>query len=87
MEEINQLKRDGLSILAISNLTGYDRKTIRKYLREPEVRPVYGPRPASASKLAPFDHTCESACSPGFGMRECCLGNCVPATTPAATRS
>ena len=28
MEEINQLKRDGLSILAISNLTGYDRKTI-----------------------------------------------------------
>jgi len=33
VDEINQLKREGLSILAISNLTGYDRKTVRKYLR------------------------------------------------------
>ncbi len=55
MEEIQQLKREGLSILAISNLTGYDRKTIRKYLLAPEVRPVYGPRPAPASKLTPFE--------------------------------
>ncbi|HEY2011858.1 MAG TPA: IS21 family transposase [Bryobacteraceae bacterium] len=55
MEEINQLKREGLSILAISNLTGYDRKTIRKYLLAPETRPTYGPRPAPASKLAPFE--------------------------------
>jgi len=55
VEEINQLKREGLSILAISNLTGYDRKTIRKYLLAPEARPVYGPRPAPASKLAPFE--------------------------------
>lgn len=55
MEEINQLKREGLSILAICNLTGYDRKTIRKYLLAPEARPVYRPRPAPASKLAPFE--------------------------------
>ena len=55
VEEINQLKREGLSILAISNLTGYDRKTIRKYLRGPEARPVYGPRAAPVSKLAPFE--------------------------------
>ncbi len=55
MEDINQLKREGLSILAISNLTGYDRKTIRKYLLEPEARPAYGPRPAPVSKLAPFE--------------------------------
>ena len=55
MEEINQLKREGLSILAISNLTGYDRKTIRKYLLAPEARPVYGPRPAPAGKLAAFE--------------------------------
>jgi len=55
VEEINQLKRDGLSILAISNLTGYDRKTIRKYLLEPIARPVYEPRPAPVSKLAPFE--------------------------------
>lgn len=55
MEEINQLKREGLSILAISKLTGYDRKTIRKYLLEPDARPVYGPRAAAASRLAPFE--------------------------------
>jgi transposase len=55
VEEINQLKRDGLSILAISNLTGYDRKTIRKYLLGPIARPVYPPRPAPARKLAPFE--------------------------------
>ena len=54
MEEIHQLKREGLSIVAISSLTGYDRKTIRKYLNEPVVRPVYGPRTASSSKLEKF---------------------------------
>ncbi|OLE57550.1 MAG: hypothetical protein AUI36_14530 [Cyanobacteria bacterium 13_1_40CM_2_61_4] len=32
MQEIEELKRQGLSIKAISNLTGCDRKTIRKYL-------------------------------------------------------
>jgi transposase len=55
VEEINELKREGLSILAISNLTGYDRKTIRKYLLEPEARPVYGPRQVPVSKLAAFE--------------------------------
>ena len=54
MEEINRLKRDGLSILAISNLTGYDRKTIRKYLVEPSARPEYPPRVKPAGKLEPF---------------------------------
>jgi transposase len=54
VDEINQLKRDGLSILAISNLTGYDRKTIRKYLLKATANPVYGPRAAPDSKLEPF---------------------------------
>lgn len=54
MEKINELKREGLSIQAISELTGYDRKTIRKYLLTPVGRPVYGPRPAPASKLETF---------------------------------
>jgi len=54
VEEINQLKRDGLSILAISNLTGYDRKTTRKYLLEPTAKPEYPPRPKPAGKLEPF---------------------------------
>ncbi len=54
MEEIHRLKREGLSIVAISSLTGYDRKTIRKYLIDPVVRPVYGPRTATSSKLDGF---------------------------------
>ena len=54
VEEINELKREGLSIRAISRLTGYDRKTISKYLLTPTGRPVYGPRPAAVSKLEPF---------------------------------
>jgi transposase len=53
VDEINELKRSGLSIQAISQLTGYDRKTIRKYLLEPAV-PGYRSRPAPASKLEPF---------------------------------
>jgi transposase len=55
VEDINQLKRDGLSMLAISNLTGYDRKTIRKYLLAPTAKPVYPSRPAPVRKLAPFE--------------------------------
>jgi transposase len=54
VEGINELKREGLSIQAISELTGYDRKTIRKYLLTPTGRPVYGPRPSPVSKLEPF---------------------------------
>ena len=54
MEEINQLKREGLSILAISNLTGYNRKTIRKYLLELTAKPEYPLRAKAAGKLEPF---------------------------------
>jgi transposase len=35
-------------------VTGFDRKTIRKYLRAPEGTPVYGPRPKPPSKLDPY---------------------------------
>ena len=54
MQEIEELKRQGLSIRAISRLTGYDRKTIRKHLVHPEVVPEYGPRRAQPSKLDAF---------------------------------
>jgi transposase len=54
VEDITQLKREGLSIQAISQLTGFDRKTIRKYLLKPAARPVYGPRTVPVSKLEPF---------------------------------
>jgi len=65
VDDINQLKREGLSIQAISNLTGFDRKTIRKYLLEPTARPVYGPRPATESKLDPFKPYLEERLSAG----------------------
>ncbi|MGC9200320.1 MAG: IS21 family transposase, partial [Acidobacteriaceae bacterium] len=55
VDEIVELKRQGLSIRAISRMTGYDRKTISRYMVEPGSRPVYGPRAALArSKLDPF---------------------------------
>jgi transposase len=54
VEEINELKREGLSIRAISRLTGYDRKTISRYLLAPAGRPVNGPRSAAVSKLETF---------------------------------
>ena len=54
MSDIEELKRQGLSIRAISRLTGFDRKTVRKYLLQPEGPPVYGPRPAQPGKLDAF---------------------------------
>lgn len=54
VQEIEELKRQGLSIRAISRLTGYDRKTITKYLANPEGAPVYGPRAKPAGKLEAF---------------------------------
>jgi len=54
VQEIEELKRQGLSIQAISRLTGYDRKTIRQYLIRPDGVPMYGPRPPQPGKLDPF---------------------------------
>lgn len=54
MNDLLEMRRQGLSLQAMSTITGFDRKTIRKYLKEPEGRPEYGPRPAAASKLDPF---------------------------------
>ena len=54
VQDIEELKRQGLSVRAISRLTGYDRKTIRKYLIEPDRVPAYGPRAKQPGKLEPF---------------------------------
>ncbi len=51
LQDFTEMKREGLSIRAISRMTGYDRKTIRKYLLEPEAVPQYGPRDKPPSKL------------------------------------
>jgi transposase len=52
-KDLEELERQGLSVRAISLLTGLDRKAIHKYLMRPEV-PVYGPRVAQPSKLGVF---------------------------------
>jgi transposase len=54
VQELKELQRQGMSIQGISKLTGWDRKTIRKYLQQPEALPEYGPRREQASKLDPF---------------------------------
>src|SRR6266436_1241195 len=43
-----------MSIQAISKLTGWDRKTIRKYIQAAGLAPEYGPRSAPPSKLDGF---------------------------------
>ena len=53
VHELEQMKRSGLSVSAISEMTGYDRKTVRKYLLEPEAVPTYGRRAAQSGKLDP----------------------------------
>ena len=50
---VRQMKQMGRSVSAISELTGYDRKTVRKYLLHPEGVPDYGCRVAASSKLDP----------------------------------
>jgi transposase len=54
VQELKELQRQGMSIQAISELTGWDRKTIRKYMQAAGVAPEYGPRPAQPSKLDAF---------------------------------
>jgi len=51
---LGDMKREGLTIQAISELTGFDRKTVRRYLLQPEDTPVYGPRGPRPSRLDPF---------------------------------
>ena len=53
VNDIIELKRQGLSVSQISAMSGYDRKTIRKYLGNPKI-PVYKPRISGGSKLEPF---------------------------------
>ena len=53
VNDIIELKRQGLSISDISALTGCDPKTIRKYLDNPQT-PRYGPRQQRPSRLDPF---------------------------------
>ncbi len=64
VEDLQELKRQGLSIRAISRLTGLARKTVRRYLRAPEL-PVYGPREPRPSRLDAFKPYLESRMQAG----------------------
>ncbi len=54
VQELKELQRQGMSIQAISKLTGWDRKTIRKYTQAAGLAPEYGPRTAAPGKLHAF---------------------------------
>jgi transposase len=54
VHELNELQRHGMSLQRISQLRGWDRKTIRKYLQRPKALPEYGPWQGQAAKLDPF---------------------------------
>lgn len=49
MHNVEELKRQGVSIQAISNMTGFDRNMVRQYSNQAGAAPVRGPR-------APHDH-------------------------------
>lgn len=52
---IHDLKRQGLSISAISRKTGLDRKTVREYLQSGLALPAYSPRAPRTRLLAPYE--------------------------------
>jgi transposase len=51
--EIRVLARQGMGIRAIARELGVDRKTVRRYLKDPNAG-GYGPRAPRATKLSPF---------------------------------
>jgi transposase len=53
VHDIHELKRQGLNNSQIAAVTGFNRRTIRKYLEAPAT-PRYGPRPPRPTKLDPF---------------------------------
>jgi hypothetical protein len=53
-QELKELQPQGMSIQAISELTGWARKTIRKYMKAAGVVPEFGPRAAQPNKLDAF---------------------------------
>jgi len=69
VQEIEELKRQGLSIRAISWLTGYDRKTISRYLLHPEGVPVYRPRAKQPGTLDPFQSYLRERMNAGLELK------------------
>jgi transposase len=53
VDDIRAMHQQGLSITDIAEITGFDRKTVHKWLRQPGP-PRYGPRAPRPSKLDPY---------------------------------
>jgi transposase len=62
VNDIIELKREGLRISEISAMVGSDRKTVRKYLALPEASPQYGPREPRPGKLNRFEAYLQDRC-------------------------
>jgi transposase len=54
VNHIEELRRQGLSVCGIAAVTGFDRKTVRRYLANLDQQPRYGPRQKRPSQLDPF---------------------------------
>jgi transposase len=54
VDQIEELVRQGVSQAQIAELTGFDRKTVRKYFKQADSVPRYGPRKPRPSKLDRF---------------------------------
>ena len=52
---ILELHRQGLSVSAIAERTGHDRKTVRKYIREGLATPKYKPRHPRPTVVEPYE--------------------------------
>ena len=52
---LQELKRKGLSISAIAQRTGLDRKTVRKHLGRGLAAPAYSPREPRPRRLEPYE--------------------------------
>ena len=68
VDEIHALRRQGLSVTTISRLTGFDRKTVRKYRQGDANPPCYGPRSQRPCKLDSYKPFVDERLRRGSGM-------------------
>jgi transposase len=64
VDEIGAMRRQGLSITDIAEITGVDRKTVRKWLVQPGP-PRYGPCAPRPSQLDPYKPDIDQRLSAG----------------------
>ena len=74
MQQIEELRRQGVSLAQIAELTGFDRKTVRKYLNQVDPTPRYGPRRPRPSKLDRFKPYIEERLTAGVWNAVVLLG-------------